>query len=323
MFLLISTIMLQVSVSAQLGNKQLGYCSELTIDSSWENLTDTATFTIPRKVQYEGKTIVQGEGLWKVGDKVSLTANYDSTPIKRLFNGYITAIQPGENIAFSLEDDMYLCKQKTVSYSSANATLRNLLTAISPSPFTCIDASLGSIRFSNRSVAYILKELRDSYGLYSWYRDGHLYSGLIYRPDLQHSGRYVFGENLIKASSLEYKKKEDVRIKVKAISIQPDNKRISAEFGDEDGAVRTIHLYNVAKSELEARAKSELERIQYTGYYGDFSTFGYPLAQHGDIAQLHDPTNTDRNGNYLIKRVKTTINPSQGYIQNIYLHTIV
>jgi hypothetical protein len=133
----------------------------------------------------------------------------------------------------------------------------------------------------------------------------------------------VFSENIISPYDLEYKRKEDVKVKVKAISIKPNNKRDEIEYGDAGGAQRTLHFYNVPKSDLEARAKAEIERLRYTGYFGKLQTFRVPQMNHGDIADIRDNTNPDRNGKYLIKSVETRLSVSAGYLQSLQLDTKV
>ncbi len=315
--------MLTINVQARTGgNKQFMYAHSVEVNSSWENLTDTAKMVVPRKVEYEGKTLVQGENLFKVGDEISIKAGFNGRLLP-IYQGFITGIKPHETLEFSCEDAMWKFKQKTVTYSNPHATLKDLLSKISPIPVVAIDATLGSLRFTNRTSAYILKEIRDTYGLYCWVRNGTLYAGLIYRPEMQKTGRFVFAENIINPYDLEYKRKEDTKIKVKATSIKPDNKRESIEFGDEDGAQRTLHFYNVPKSELEARAKSEIERLRYTGFYGKLQTFGVPAMNHGDIAHIIDKTNPDREGKYMIKAVETRLSVSSGYLQSLQLDTKV
>ena len=61
------------------------FCTELTIDSSYNNLTDTAEVVIPKKLRYlreDGKpvdSIARGETpLFKIGDKGSISRGYDT-----------------------------------------------------------------------------------------------------------------------------------------------------------------------------------------------------------------------------------------------------
>ena len=274
------------------------------------------------KSQWKEKTVAQGESLFNVGDEVSISVGYSGN-YTEIFQGYVSAIKPHENIEFSCEDKMWKLKQKNVTVSIKDATLKGLLSEIMPKdiPFDAIDAKLGTIRFTNRNVAYILKELRDTYGLYSWFRNGTLHSGLIYKPEIgQRKARFVFGENILNPYDLEYKNEKDVKIKIKAISVKPDNKREEVETGDEDGETRTLHFYNVPKSELKARAESEIKRLKYTGFYGGLKTFGEPTLFHGDIANIQDNTNPDRNGFYIIKGVDYETSVNSGFVQTLKLH---
>ena len=75
------------------------FCTELTIDSSYNNLTDTAEVIIPKKLRYlkeDGTpvdSITRGEDpLFKIGDKASISIGYDSKLVEG-FRGFISGIR--------------------------------------------------------------------------------------------------------------------------------------------------------------------------------------------------------------------------------------
>lgn len=305
-----------VNTEIQIGDYTFQYVQEVNIESTWEMLTDTATITIPRKLSFQGESIVQGESLFKKSDQVVIKSGYDGT-FNTLFTGYISAIKPGTLLTFECQDAMWLCKQKTVNASYRQVTLSELLTDISPIPFTAVDVSLGQFRISKATVAEVLEELRKTYGLYSWVRDGHLFAGLAYRADDRSESIFRFEHNIIE-SDLEYERGDDVGIKVQAISMQPDNTKIEITVGDSDGDQRTLHFYNLSESSLRTAAESEIIRLKYEGYRGSFQTFGEPHVQHGDLATIQDPTHADREGTYLIRKVEYSTGVS-GFRQIITL----
>ena len=117
---------------------------------------------------------------------------------------------------------------------------------------------------------------------------------------------------------MQFRKAEDIKIKVRAIGIKKDNTRIEVEVGDADGDLRTLHYYEVDKTDLTKYANEKIERLKYTGFSGSFKTFGEPSVTKGDVATIIDPDYSDeRNGSYLIKSVTKTFGVSIGYKQVI------
>jgi hypothetical protein len=163
----------------------------------------------------------------------------------------------------------------------------------------------------------VLKKLQDL-SIKSWCRDGKLYSGFAYWPDLQKKHRFRFRHNIIE-SDLKYQREEDISVKVKVESILADNTRKSVVVGDEDGEENKIPVYAVeSETELKKIGEEALKRFKKPGYVGSFETFGKPSVQHGDILTIEDPEHPERDGQYIAKRVSKTFGFS-GYRQVIEL----
>ena len=305
-----------VNAIIDIGDYRFRYVQEVEIESTWELLTDGGSITIPRKLSFRGKSIAQGASLFKKGDPVKIQMGYDEV-YDTVFTGYLSGIKPKLNLEFKIQDAMWLLKQKAVTQSYKKVTLSQLLTDISPIPFEAVDVNLGQFRISKATVAQVLEELRKAYGLYSWVRDGTLFAGLAYRAVGRQSVVFRFEHNIIE-DELEYLRGDDVGIKVKAISMLPDNKKIEIEVGDTEGDQRTLHFYNLSEKELKATAEREIERLKYEGYRGSFLSFGQPHVRHGDIAIIQDNKFPDKAGSYLIKKVTYSIGVN-GYRQQIYL----
>ena len=88
--------------------------------------------------------------------------------------------------------------------------------------------------------------------------------------------------NIISDDSLSIQHAEDVKLKVKAVSLDHKNKKVTAEVGDNDGEVRTLHAYNKTQAELKAWAEQELKRLKRDGLVGSFDTFGAVLVDRLD-----------------------------------------
>lgn len=298
------------------------FVTDLTIESTWETLTDSVKITLPRKLIWEGKDIIGGNNpLIKRGDKVKIDLGYDDN-LTNYFTGFVSKVNPRTPIELTCEDEIFQLKQKAIkNYSSESSSLSQMLTGIGLTNFKAIDTQIGSFRVPNSTIAQCLEHLRSNYGFQSFFRDGVLYVGLAYYPEMAKTIEKQFQFDIID-DNLEYRRDDDTKIKVKAISILKDNTKIIVEVGDPDGDLRTLHFYNITKTELVKYANRELPKLKYTGFWGDFTTFGDVKIRHGDIVSLIDKKLPDRNGKYLVKKVDTSFG-LQGFRQKVYLDSKV
>lgn len=304
---------------------EFDFVNSVEINSSYENFTDTAKIVLPRKLSFEGKDLFSGaNALFKRGDQVKIELGYYPNLVTR-FEGYISYVNGSLPVEIECEDKMFLLKQTTVSkYAVASTSLKDLLTAVLPSniEFNALDVQLGSFRISNVTVSKILDTLKSDYGFYSYFVNGILHVGLPSDASDTVTEEFLFEKTIIDDSELKYQLKEEMFIKVVAISMQSDNSKKEVSVGDSDGSQRTFYTYNATDSALNEFANLKLNEIKYTGYTGSFLTFGEPFVRHGDIAKLSSTKLPERDGNYEIVGVTTTFG-MDGYRQNIQLGTIL
>lgn len=300
------------------------FVNDVSIETSYENLTDTAKITIPRKLNFDGKPIAVGvDSIFKRGDKVKIELGY-FPDLRIVFNGYITKVSPKTPIVLECEDNMYLLKTKIISkYSKTNVSLKQLLTDIIGDAVdfrTLLEVDLGSFRISNSSVAKVLDTLKSDYGFYSYFVDGVLNVGLASDASDTKTVEFKFEENIIDDSSLEYQRSEDMRLKIKAVSINSnDNSKKDVEVGDDDGALKTFYTQNATESALKEFANLKLTQWKYEGFSGSFKTFGEPYIRHGDTAKLISDKFPEKNGLYEVVSVRRSFNTTDGYKQDIEL----
>lgn len=290
--------------------------TDVAISSSWDNLTDTCTLTFPRKLEWKGKSVASGENpILKRGQKVTVNLGYDDDN-QKVFEGYVKEISPNVPLVIKCEDAAWLLKQGAVTKSYKDATLQDVLTdSLGILPFEAPAVRLGPLRISNQTPAQVVDYLKKKYFLKAFFRDGKLYMGFAYWPELQSRHRIRFDLHVIQ-NELEYRRTEDIKIKLKIISVGPDNRKEEYEFGDPDGEQRTYHYYDKKADEINHIASQELERLKYTGYRGKATIFGYPQIRHGDIAELGDPFFPEKDGSYIIKSVDTNFGMN-GFRQTI------
>lgn len=290
--------------------------NEAVISRSFDVQTQTAKVILPRNLVYNNQSIYEGDNpLVKRGDKIELYGGYLPN-VDLLFSGYISKVNNNVPIELLCEDEMYLLKQtiiKNKTYTSVK--LQKLLTDILPSSvkFEALDAQLGKIRINEASCGKILQVLRNDYGLYSYFKDSILYVGLPFQKELAQEQVFLFERQMITDGlDLKYLKKDDIKVQIKGVIIGDDNKKTEYVYGDLDGDLRTIFQYGGTKAQLDTKANSFLQQMNYTGYYGSFTTFLVPTVTPGDYAVIDSYKYPERKGTYLIKSVETTFGVNGG-----------
>lgn len=296
--------------------------SEIMVESSFKNLTDTATVKFPRNTKLKDKNL---RDVLKKGQWVNLEMGYNG----KLYNsyaGYISAIKPNIPFELNCEDDMWKLKQKSFSASHANISLKKLVAdMVSPIGVKFdvkADIELGKMRIEKKTIAKVLQGLKESHGLYAFFVKGVLYVGTPYLSGFSYANEeervYEMGRNIV-GSDLEYTEADEMKIKIEAISILPNNKQVKASVGDEDGETHTLHFYGIEdEKQLKKTAEAEISKLKISGYKGSFTTMGDINSQHGQKAKIVDPYYPERQGTYRIEAVQTTFG-TQGFKRKITL----
>ena len=327
----------EISITNDLGKKiTFDFVHSIEIDSSYENLTDTCKIVIPRKLVFEGLDLFTGDNpIFKRGDKIEVSLGYVPN-ITKVFIGYIKTVGSNVPTVLECEDGMYQLKQYTVNYPSKKA-LDDVISKLKVHPATiplkvkldelldfCLtpkgieyeivdNIDLGSFRAINATPAMILDKLKSEYGLYSYFKGDVLKVGFANDASVTSEASFKMEEVIINSDTLEWQRDEDVRIKCVAISMFLDNtKSEPIEFGDPDGNQITIHKYNMDAKSLEFAAKEWIKENKYTGYRGEVETFGEPVMNHGDRAKITSDKLPERDGIYLIKKVKRIYGVNEG-----------
>jgi hypothetical protein len=289
--------------------------NSVSVKSSWKELSDTAVIKLANLKSLANE---RSDDLIKVGDSVLIELGYDNN-FKTEFTGYVSRIKPSIPLEIECEDQMWKLKQSTISQSWKSTTLREVLNTIVPdSIIDCPDITLSPFRLDNVSPAKALQRLKEEYMLCAYVRDGKLHVGLPYFETLG-TIIYHFQKNIPKQQgSLEYRTASDLKIKVKAISVMPNNTREEIEVGDDDGDTTTMHYYNKTKAELKPLAEQKIQELKVDGYKGSIAAFGQPFATHGMVVDLRDDRYPARAGKFFVDSVSTEFS-SSGFRRTIEL----
>lgn len=334
----------EINITNDSGSKNItfNFVHSIEIESSYENLTDTCKITIPRKLTFEGADLFVGDNpIFKRGDKIEVSIGYVPN-ITKVFSGYIKTVGSNVPTFLECEDGMYLLKQSKVNYPSKAGLLERISKAplkfhpqtIQPTlklkelldycfpntEFEVVDnIDLGKFSIINASPAMLLDKLKSKYSLYSYFRYGVLHVGFANDASITSEAELKMEEVVINSDTLEWSRAEDVRIKCVAISINKDNTKTQVEFGEPNGNQITIHKEDMDAKSLEFAAKEWIKENKYTGYKGDIETFGEPIINHGDRVKLTSTKLPERDGTFLVKKVKRIYSVDSGNHQVLTL----
>jgi hypothetical protein len=314
--------MFKVSVHITIGKLEIPFVVDGWVKSSWKYQTDTAQIVLPRKI-----TVIENEqkkpiyDVIKRGDKVTIKLGYDNK-VETEFKGYVSAVKTGTPLVIDCEDEMWQLKQsKKINASWKDATLEDVIKKIAPNvKYELHDPNmkLGAFRIDDVNSSAALTALK-SYGLKTYFKDEVLHVGFAYGFEYN-KVKYNFQKNVIeRGNNLKYENSDDVRIKVTGVSILPTNEKIEVEYGDEDGALRTLHYYNLSKNELEKIIAQDFDLLKYDGFRGSFTGFHLPVVRHGDVAEIESNQYIEHNGSYFVDDVTTVFGYDKGIKRNITL----
>lgn len=260
----------------------IDFAHQVEVVRDMECLTDTCSITLPKRVKWDGES----ETPIKRGDGVKVWLGYDGQ-LELAFVGYVRDVGLKTPVVITCEDEMYRLKltpAKPMAYRSVD--LSTLLADQGLGSAKVMgEQMLGAYRVTDATVASLLGRLSEN-GIRSFYMmeggGSVLYSGVLFERGTQPVQVFRTGLNIISDQNLTQQKAEAMRIKVKAVSLLPDNTKLKLELGDQDGELRTLHTYNKQEAELRAWAEQELKRLKVDGLTGSFTTFGFRLVDKLD-----------------------------------------
>lgn len=300
--------------------------NHVSVRRSLHNFTETAVIKLPASARLKAATLpsttVQTAEAIQAKMPVVIKLGYDGENNEE-FTGYVGRVNFATPVEIECEGHFQPLKYQSYSENFESIKLKALLEhLISKVPDAGIqlsadipDAPLGRFYCDNRTGTEILEELKKD-GFAIWFRGRTLFAGLQYTSSFNNV-KYRLGWNVIKDNQLKYRRAEDVKIKLNAILIKPDNSRVTVSVGESRGMDRTMYFSNVSgandaeiKKNLKERAENELQKLSYDGYEGKITTFLQPFALQGDTAEVEDPQYPERNGKYVIESTEISFGTS-------------
>lgn len=276
--------------------------TEIEYESSYKEITDRGSITIPRNVNYFKKNNVRD--VFRRGDRITISWGYNGELVKE-FEGYLSEVSADIPIVLKFENEMFAVKKIPVNFSAKSVTLQGLLKAIIPGyEIEALEGvTLGTVRLAKTQVGAVLEKLQADWGLYTYMKGNKVICGKY--MTIENETAFFHLERNCVSTSLNYRKKEDIQIKIKAISTLSNGKKIEVEnIGDRDGNERQLTFYNITvKAELERLAKLEYEKYKVDRFDGSFTAFGIPTVRTGMKVILKSSLYEDRSGTYYVEKV--------------------
>ncbi len=282
---------------------------------SVDDLVDTAIIQLPTKFKIkEGNVLKFTEQAIQVGDQVSITIGYENKYSATEFVGYVKKIKPTIPIEIHCEDAMWLLRRKTINKAWNRSTnLKEVLAeVIKDTPLELAnnipDIPLDNYIIKNANGTQVLQQLKKNLRLTAFVNDfNKLYCGLQQFTNVGQEVVYDLNYNIIE-NNLEFKTKEERKIRVRYKYVSEDGTKKQVEFGDTGGALRTYNTAIVSDEKvLEQLAQTEIEKLKFNGFEGSIKTFLIPFATRGMSAKIIDSEHVNRAGNYFINKVVTTV----------------
>lgn len=317
--------MKRLNCNITIGDLTATFVRQFQIESSWDKFTDTATIEFPRDVIIK-KELKRIEDIISVGDNVTISAGYFPNAEKR-FTGFVSKIEPDVVTKIHCQDGAWLCKRESLSFSEQSINVSELVSKYKPDGLgvvSTIDANIGSLRVNGLTFSQVMENIRKTFGLRTWFNGLDLFCGLPYTQQSGKTHDISFQRDIpLGQSNLIYKNSDDIKLKIRAVSIQPDNSKIETTVGDENGEQRTFNAFNVGSvSDLKKLAEQHLDDLKFTGFRGDFTIFGEPFVTVGDSIVLTDELNPNRGdglSSYGVKSVSTSFSVDSGFRQIVEL----
>lgn len=306
-----------------IGNIVIKSVNNVEIEESVRELDGKCTITLPRAFVKKGDKGVTD--FIKRKDKVTVELGYNGEYDVE-FEGYVDVIGSETPLVIECDNMWFPHKQNNLLKSFKSTTLKEVLTYAFPGyTIVCPDAKLGKFLIQNTSSYYVIKGLKDTCGFYAKLDESNKkitgfypFSATDYTTHT-----YVFGTHdeqkltalrakklstNVKKNGLKFLHKAELKIALTAKALQRNGKTLKVKVGstESDAEKRTRNYgYEITtEKELKAAAEKDLKKWSYDGYQGAITGFGYPLTHAGDTLRIIDPDNSEREGQYLVDKVK-------------------
>jgi len=298
---------------------QLALLGELDIESSVENLVDTATIILPETVM--NVPLKLGEKI-KRGSEVTIDLGYNAekkTDLKREFTGFVREIIVNNgSLKVVCEDAIFLFRKSIPNALLSTASVKDIAEYVCKNidGSYAVDCDYGIVyeKFTIRSATGfdVLKKLQDE-TTGNIYFDSENKTLHIHPPYEKKTGEAIYSlQKNVEKSSLEYKIKNDYKVEIEIESTDLNGKVQKVQYGTTGGDKQTIKVGSMSKESMLDKAEKIHKVATANGYDGTFTAWLIPYVQAGYSVRIKDDDYPEQKGWYFVKSVKTTLSSSGG-----------
>ena len=306
-------MLFNLSWKITLENYQLMLLEGVEITRSVEQLSDTATITLPGSVFNKALDI---EDKIKRGNTVKIELGYNDDLVTE-FEGFIESIETNDgSITIKCEDAIYKLRQpvsdKEFTNPDVSVILNYVLAQIGGYTLSC-DYQFKYDKFTILSnTAYkVVKQIQEETKANVYLKGNVLHVHGQYK-EIFGTAEYSFQQN-IESSELEYRNADDRKTEVVVEGKSKDGKVIRETAGQKGGDTITIKIDGVSDpASLKIMAEEQLKVKSYTGYSGSFTGWLIPYCDAGYKVTISDDEYEFKDGTYYVLEVVTNFSKSGG-----------
>ena len=287
----------------------------IDIESSVDNLVDTAVITLPEAVMNQ---VLNIGAIVHRGTQVFIYAGYDGQ-LATEFVGYVLDVVTNDSsLKINCEDALFLFRKSVKDVELKPTTLAKIAQTLIDqidSSFTLVcdfDISYEKFVIHQATGFDVLKKLADETKANIFFntekKELH-----IHPPYIEKGGEVVYSmQHNIEKSSLEFKKAIDRKVEVTIEKTNVKGKVETFTTGTTGGDKVTLKVGSVATTDLKKIANAELIRRSADMYEGSIDTWLIPNVKPTFTAKIKDEDYPDKNGSYYVQAVTTNIGEGGG-----------
>lgn len=302
---------LNMAARVTIANVVFNQVSSVRIQETIAEIGNTATVELPRNFKkLDGRPVLD---YICPGDRVKIELGYNGALVTE-FAGYVRQISAEAPLVIECDDDWYLLKQTKWNKSYKSVTLKALLAEIAPGyEVDAPDMSLGKFIIDNNASTYeVMRKIQSDYGLFTRIAGKKLTVGFSYDWGEKTKRLIYHRQKNVRASRLEWRRKEDVKVRVKIEYWEGKKKKVIYRGGNEEGkgtAVKESPRIYATKADAEKAGDGLYGKVAFDGFTGSITGFGVPATHAGDTIELQDALNPEKNGVYVTDKVNISYGP--------------
>jgi hypothetical protein len=283
------------------------------IDSSVENLVDTAIITIPEAVLNKVLSI---ENKIPRGTEVVINLGYNGK-LHPEFKGFVKEIKNNSStLTIECEDSIFKFRKpvsdEVLKPTSVSQIAQRMIDQCDPAMVLSCDYDISYEKFViHQANAFdVLKKLQEETKANIWI-DSETNTLHIHAPFIEKSGtvKYNATQN-VQSISLEYKRALDRKYEITVQSIGVDGQIKEIKSGSTGGESVTMKVGPMSEIDMKKIGDAELSKRMADRFEGSIDTWLIPIIKPTATAMYDDHDYPDKKGGYYVPSVKISFSAS-------------